>query len=762
MFKQHSFFQCKQIFLAFLLLIIQQNTSAQTAVNFATRYCKVSISKYGYVTEIQNLSSRSNRNFCNTEKKSPLLCLYNSSTKEYFYPQSCSYVKKDKTLRLNYKNGSVAIVKIEPTQNYIRLTLKDVLNRNDIDAVEWGTIHTTINNLFGEMIGVARDTSMAVNFAIGLLALNDITTGGPANTVGDSGGGYYTIHTPDAKKFPLPDTLHEGDLFTMGGDGRNDVAFYSRPEEFFRIVSGNTAFIDKKGNISIAYHAQDRRTEKMILYPAPVILKKEDAQQSQFLQANYPIHQLTQALPGVDFIGSSVALWGAPDTKALGVIETIVLNEKLPHPVVNGKWIKDPSAYIPDVSWSGNYDSCLSYTKQLGFKAIQGEGLGEFYPNRANNGHIDWKLPFKNGKKDIKSFTDEAYNAGVLFGLHTLNNFLQHRISSDVSPVPSDSLCKVFTRTLVQPVSATDTLLFVDDPAYMNEYGGWEGHTENVIKIGKELIHYKAVSASSPYYLTGVKRGYWNTQATDHSAGSVIEKLMTNCYGGLAPDMYLQEQLAVYYAQLAEVNTMHYIDLDGEEGFLYQGHGNYAFKRFFKRYFEECKKRNIQYMRVMGAGVTEGAWHYQSVWNVGGGTNMYFIKNRKWAIEGKDIRNIAFANYFPGTFGITESLRPNSTVQEWENLQALSVGAGVTYMMNLSEKSVEACQQKYEIFAAIKTWENARAANAFPKNVKTMLADQLNYWHLEQIDDDNWKLYLLKDGIQKSAILLKRNMGGSY
>ncbi|WP_276504025.1 hypothetical protein [Terrimonas pollutisoli] len=754
MFRQIGFLQRQLIFSTLLFLSFQQQLWSQGATSFTTSYFKINVDRSGYITQILNLSSKTNRNFSNTEKKSPLLCLYNSRTKEYFYPQTCSYQAKEKQLTLKYSNGSVALIKIEPQQKYIKLTLKDVRNRNGIDAVEWGTIHTTINNLFGEIIGVARDTSRAVNFSIGLLALNDITTGGPANSVGDSGGGYYTIHTPDAKRFPLPDSLHEGDLFTMGGDGRNDVAFYSRPEEFFRIVSGNSAFIDKKGNVSIAYHAQDRRSEKMILYPAPITLKKEDAQQSEFIKTNYPIHQLTQALPGIDYIGSSIALWGAPDTEALAVLENIVLNEKLPHPTVNGKWIKDPSAFIPDVSWAGNYDSCLSYTRQLGFKAVQGEGLGEFYPNRSNNGHINWKLPYKSGKQEIKPFTDEALKYGVLFGLHTLNNFLQNRISSDVSPVPNDSLCKVFTRKLAKPVTATDTLLYVDDPTYMNEYGGWEGHTENVLKIGKELIHYKGVSAAAPYYLTGVKRGYWNTKATNHQQGAVIEKLMTNCYGGLAPDMFLQDQLAVYYAQLSQVNTMHYIDLDGEEGFLYQGHGNYAYKRFFNRFFEECKKRNIPYMRVMGAGVTEGAWHYQSVWNVGGGTNMYFIRNRKWAIEGKDIRNIAFANYFPSTFGITESLRPNSTVQEWENLQALSVGVGVTYMMNLSEKTVEACTQKYAIFKAIRIWENARAANAFTAAVKAKLANTDKEFHLEQLDERTWKLYEVWDGRFVNPVLL--------
>jgi hypothetical protein len=736
---------------ALLFTGFQQQTAAQKTISFETEYCKISVNGLGYFTEILNRGANSERNFCDAEKKSPLLSLYNNKTKKYFYPQTCVYQPKEKQLLLKYSNGATAVVKVEPKRKYIKLTLKELHNRNGITGIEWGTIHTNINNLFGEMIGVTRDTSRAINFAVGLLALNDITTAGPAN---DWNAGGYIVHTPDAKRFPLPGDLHEGDLFTLGGDGRNDVAFYSKPEEYFRILSGNAAFIDTKGNISIAYHAQDRTKERWIYYPTPVNLKEQDAQQTQFMQTNYPIHQLTQALPGIDFKGSSVALWAAPDSEGLKVIEAIVLNENLPHPEVNGKWIKDPSAYIPDVSWSGNYDSCISYVRQLGFKGIQGEGLGEFYVNRANKGHIDWKIPYKDGKKEIKTFTDEAARYGIVFGLHTLNNFLQNGISSDVSPVPNDSLCIVFKRKLVRPVSATDTMLYVDDPLYMNEYGGWEGHTDNVIKIEKELIHYDGVSKSAPFYLTGVKRGYWNTKAQPHNGGRIIEKLMTNCYAGLAPDMFLQDKIADYYAQLSEVNNMGYIDLDGEEGFLYQGHGDYAYKRFFRRFFEQCKQRGIPYMRIMGAGVTEGAWHYQSVWNVGGGTNMYFIKERKWAIEGKDIRNIAYANYFPSTFGITEPLRPNSTVQEWENLQSLSVGVGVTYMMNLSEKSVEACARKYEIFAAIKTWENARAANVFTPAIKAQLANTDKQFHLEQSDDNSWKLFEVKDGNFVNPVIL--------
>lgn len=738
----------KKIGVLFFCMICLTTGASFAQVDLSTDYFKIHIDKKGFVTSMQNVSQKSAMQFSPAGEPSPLLCLYNSEKDAYYYPQSARYNSSKRELSITYDNGSVAKVKLETKAKYFKCILQSLTKREHIDDIQWGPFHTNITNLFGELIGVARDTSEAINFCIGALALNDATTGGKSDVQGDFSPSQYIIHSPDTSRFPLPDSLHEGEVFTLGGNGINDVAFFSHPEEYYRILGGNTAFIDDKGQISIAYHSLDRQKAKMIYFSLMPLMP-----------ANYPIHQIVQAIPGVDFIGSSIALWGAPDDLGLKVLENIVVNEKLPYPKVNGKWIKDPARFIPDVAWYGNYDSCLSYTQQLGFKAIQAEGLGEFYPNLANHGHINWRIPFSTGKTSIKEFTNQANKHDIFLGLHTLNNFLQNNISSDVSPVPNDSLYVLLTKKLSNNINATDTNITIDDAKYMEEYGGWEGHTTNIIKIGKELIYYKGVTDTKPYTLQNVKRGFWKTNATSHEKGEVVEKLQTNCYGGLVPDIFLQDKLADYYAQLSHVNGMYYIDLDGEEGFTYQGHGNYAFKRFFRRFFEQSARLGIPYQRVMGATLSEGGWHYQSVLNVGGGKNMYLIKDRKWVIEGKDIRNMCFSNFFPSTFGITEPLQPNSTAQEWENLEAISVGIGVTYMINLSQSSVESCPQKYQIFKAIHTWENARAANAFPNSIKKILSDANRQFHLEQINNDTWRLDEVKSSGSTPLATLQRAKG---
>jgi hypothetical protein len=665
---------------------------------------------------------------------------------------------------LDYHNGSVATIKIEPHSKYFKLTLLSLTNRSRITDIQWGSYYTNITNLFGEIIGVARDTSDAVNYAIGVLALNDITTGGTSTTIGDAAPFQYIIHSPDQKHFPLPSNLHEGQLFPIGGDGINDVAFYAHPEEYYRILYGNSAFSDNKGRIFITYHSMDRRERKNIEFSLIPFLKNDE-----------PNHQEVQALPGIDYIGSSIALWGSPDSTALlDVIQNIVLSEGLPHPTINGKWIKDPARYIPDVTTEGNrFDSTLTYVSQLGFKAIETNDLPYYKVDRGNEGYIDGKnfetkpFHFTSGNKSHKEFTDLSNPLGILMGRHTITTALAPG-TKDASPVPSDSLSYLQKRILVKEISATDTIIEVNDPTYLDEIAGWEAHYTglNMIKIGKEFIYYSGISKSPPFTLHKVLRGYLNTKASNHLANDTIVKLQVTFnygYEGVIPDIYLQDAIAEYYADVSYINGIGYMDLDGEEFLFDTGHGYYGVKRFFRKMFEKASSHNIPYLRITGATLSEGSWHYQSVWNVGGGTNMYDLKTRKWGSttsEGKDLRNVAFANYFPATFGGNFGINSTSTADQYEHIEAVSVGVGATYIMPVNQKSIESCPQKYAIFKVIRTWENARAANAFSRSIKKQLADQSKNWSLENGENpDTWKLYQIIDGVKTKPVILRRAKG---
>ena len=748
-------------FFLFQLLTLVLGCSQSSKTSFGTNYLKISINNQGLIYSIKDLTKPQPRELSPSDRPSPLLTLYNSKLDTLYRPLSAEFNEPQNIIELVYPNNSKAEIRVEPKDKYLKFTLVSLTNREDIEGVQWGSIHTNITNLFGEIIGVARDTSETVNYAIGMLALDDNTLGGTSRTIGDAAPFQYVIHSPDTIQFPLPEDLYEGQIFTLGGNGISDVAFYAHKEPYYRILYGNAAEIDNKGRISITYNSRDR-TKKREVYFSLI----------PNMQANTPNHLQVEPVPGIDYIGSSVALWGSPDSTALmDVIQDIVLSEGLPYPKIDGKWVKDPTAYVPDAITSGGlYDSIVSYTSRLGFKAISLYDQSFLRPDRANDGYIDGKdfekkpLKLTSGNLSHKEFANMAAKYGLTIGRTPITTSLAPG-TKDASPIPSDSLCCQQKRLLVNNISTTDTLIIVDDPKYLDEIASWEGHAENLnmVKIGKELIHYLGISEVEPYRLLNVERGYWGTTPTEHSTNDTICKLQVTInygYDGLIPNMKLQDKIAEYYADVSFINGLGYYDFDGQEFLFNNGHGYYSAKRFFRKMFDKAAMHGIPSIRFTGATLSEGSWHYQSIWNVGGGKNLYDVETREWGSttsQGKDLRDVTFANYFPVGMGGNFPINANSTVEQYEHIQAISVGLGTTYSLYLNQKDVESCPQKEAIFKVIRTWENARAANAFPRDIKKLLTKPEKNWRLlDGENKDTWILNELKDGKKVKSYILNR------
>lgn len=68
-------------------------------------------------------------------------------------------------------------------------------------------------------------------------------------------------------------------------------------------------------------------------------------------------------------------------------------------------------------------------------------------------------------------------------------------------------------------------------------------------------------------------------------------------------------------------------------------------------------------------------------------------------------------------------------------------GTYITTPVVSDQNAVESCPQKYAIFKAIRTWEDARRADAFPADLKKLLRDPAYDWHIEANPDGGWKLY---------------------
>jgi len=723
----------KNFILASLCLAMVSLFSNAKEIVLQSKYVSLSINQKGYVTSIKSLEN--GKEYAIDGKPSALLALYEGNEKA-IYPVSAT--QKGRTITLSYPNGSTAVVAAQENNEYINFKLLSLDHREQIDNVVWGPYHTSVRKYIGDVIGVVSDNT----YSIGLFATDDNTiTGLPSD--GDLYQMFYYVHSVDPVKYPIPDSLSEGQKFTIGGDGWSDVAFYSKPEEYFHLNSGCGAIYDPTYGSSVVMHARDRRKPQTIFF---TLLPG-------FKNINVPKHHDVETID-VDFIGSSIAFYGCPKEKTIQVLEKIVKGEGLPYVTREGKWIRNPESFRADVAWWGRHDSLISYCNQLGVKAVQDEGLGEYYANPADR----WagKTINYGGKQiPIAEFTKLTNENGIAYGIHTLCEFLQPHCS-DVSPVPNDSLCLVLRTKIVTNVSASDTAICVADTSWLNEHGTWHCNKLNVLKLGKELLTYEGVTTTKPYTLTGVKRGAYKTVAQSHKAGTQLGKLQMNCYNGFVPDMNLQDDYANYYAKLLIDGGMNYVDFDGQESYMYQGHGTYSFKRFYRELFTKFKEYGGDYLRVMGSGVMDGNWLYLSNCNIGGGTNMFNPETNKWGIEGKDVRNVNRNSFIPPSFGI-QNFNPNWSVQTIENLQSTAIAWDAMYMLGISENSVEKCKDKYAIFKVFKAWENARAAQVFSKELKEEMQSATNHYHIEQLDKKSWKLYQVSaTGEQMNPRILKK------
>ena len=134
-------------------------------------------------------------------------------------------------------------------------------------------------------------------------------------------------------------------------------------------------------------------------------------------------------------IGSRIALFGCKATQALDQIEKIELGENLPHPELNGVWMKRApeaaQAYIIYPFDEMNIDEAIDFTKKTGLKYLYHGGPFETWGN--------FKLQskaFPSGMKGLKKCVDKAKAAGLKLGIHTLSNFITTN-DAFVAPVPS-------------------------------------------------------------------------------------------------------------------------------------------------------------------------------------------------------------------------------------------------------------------------------------------------------------------------------------
>ncbi len=681
------------MYLLLIAAVLELTSSCGRSEKFSlsTDYMTIRFDKEGDIIGFQDKAS--SRQYSPPNTQSPLLTLYKDST--YIKPSAAQYDQADSTITLRYPNGSVALLHAVALKNYIRLQLVSLEPRNGVEAVVWGPYHTTISQQIGETIGVVRDH----DFAIGVQGLQINTIEGLPDQ-GDDAGGRAVIDPLPGQS--LPDSLKD----KIGQTVNVNVNIDGDMPAYVRLYRGNAARKNASGS-EIGLFSRDRRQARTT----------GPANNLQYVAAVQE-----------DLVGSAIAIFGCPEPLALDMIGKIELGEGLPHPMLDGVWMKrSPSLGQPYMLYEDgkNWEQALRYAKACNFHLIH---LGEVFTTW---GHFGISADrFAGDAEGIRKLAALAGKDSIRLGIHTLTMFTGTN-DAYVSPIPSDSLCKAGSTVLEKRASSADQVIYIRDPSFFKN-----GGSTHTVKIGKELIAYGRLSEDRPWRLLDCSRGQFGTTITDHGTGDTIDKLVNNDYKGFYPDIRLQDEYAQRLASVCNETGIGLMDFDGFGGGSPTGHGAYGAARFLDLWYRSLHK----YVLACGAGTFHYGWHIHSFMNWG---EPWYNALRQSQVNYR-IENQRYfeRNLLPGMLGwftLQNDYRP----EEIEWIQARSVGFNAGYLLKI-ENDIEKNGYKTQLFGAVKEWQMARNLHVFSASQVERMKDAANEFHLEREGDSSWNLYPIK------------------
>ena len=592
---------------------------------------------------------------------------------------------KGKELRLEMTDGGRVV--LEPKESDVCITLEVVEISDAYEGLLFGPVAVTINEVVGDVIGVAQGRGVA----FGIQALNIKTNGG------------------------IPDEW--GDLVTKkyGYAGKNaELSVASIPPYKLAVTDISDGAV---------FHFSVRNRTKQ------TYRKVQQIERS-----------LTLPVEGEDGLikGGKIALFGckSADNEPLARIGEIELEQGLPHPLFDGEWGKTSRAamrsYLISNFSEDNFDMVLDKAEKAGFKYVYHEGPFLDW------GHFNWSPNFtKNGDMGVKAMVDKAKARGIAVGVHTLSNFMTTN-DAYVTPVPSEHLLKQGELVLVSDLDEKQTEIAVQKSDLFSM-----PMTLNAMQIEQELITYGSYEEQGEtYVLKDCKRGAFGTTAAAHPRSKPLYKLWDYPYRTLFPDLVLQDQFADRLAEIMNKTGLSQISFDGLEGCSYTGQDEYAMSRFVERFYRQLDHNVLN----DASRLSHNLWHIHTRMNWG---EPWGEAMRTGQVENR-IKNQQFfkRNLFPRMLGwflirLADRKFECTSLEDLEWALSESAGFDAGYAMTINTSTLRRHGQIDLLLETIKNWDFLREKQAFNEEQKARLRDPETEWHLSKIDEKTFNLYPL-------------------
>ena len=662
--------------MAFLFLESCTLKSETSLAEFSTPHFRIEISDSGNLMALTDPVT--GKNHLAQDSIAPLLSI---RVKGIFQkPQSARL--KDDVLYLQFAEEREAQIKITPKQAYLTFELIDLSTVEEVELILWGPYPTTIHKIIGETVGVVRGET----YAMGIQSLNIKTLGG------------YPWHESD--RMPQLDIFRAGDHSDMATQADDGVLY--RVEAAKPTASGS----------SLQAYSRNRNKVRIV----------EEFSHDKIVAPPYDDG-------GV--VGSKIALFGSPVAQALETLGAIELGEGLPHPMIDGQWVKTSplanAAYLITSFTEDNVDQAIALTQKAGLKYLYHYGK-----TFENWGHFDlYKGEFPNGVAGLKMCVEKAAAQGIKMGTHCLSNFITTN-DPYVTPIPDPRLAKVGSSKLVQAIGSTDNEIEIAAPDFFNQM---KNNTLKTLVVNNELIRYGGVSEAAPWWLLDCQRGAFGTQASDHSAGTQISKLLDHGYKVFLTDADLTIEMSKTLAELYNQTGLRQISFDGLEGNRSTGLGTYGESLMPYTWYNALKPELKDHLIIDASRTTHFFWHIYSRMNWG---EPWYAGFRESQTQYRFNNQAYFQrNFMPGMLGWFK-MTAETSLEDMEWMLAKSAGYAAGYALVADTQRVVQNANADQIFQQVGDWEKLRLSNAFNEVQKAAMRDNDREFTLHRIDAETW------------------------
>jgi hypothetical protein len=669
----------KYILLSISVILSFALHSQKPVLSVKSGQLELVLNEFGYLHALND--TETGKNYLHKKIMAPLIQV--RSEGKYLRAMNMMVEERMKTISIGFQHDIVVKVKYQVKDTYITFEILEAERIGRIDLICWGPFPTVIDGIIGETVGVVRSE----DFALGLQSLNPKTL-----------GGYPWLEN---------DAMPEYDIFESGDF--SNVKKITHGDRLYRVEAARPTDYGSNLQAFCRNRFEDRTVPNM----------------------KFPEY-ISPAFDDGGIIGSKIALFGCAEDKVLDVIEAIERGEGLPHPMVDGEWVKRSpaasAAYIILDFSEDNLDQALEITKKAGLRYLYHFNAFETWGNFMLKEEF-----FPNGIKGLEKCVKIAEEEKIMLGVHFLSNFITTN-DAYVTPLPDPRLAIVGSSSLYADINDSITTLAVADASPFK----YHAHsTLKTIRINEELITFTEVLEGNPTLLRGCTRGAFGTKASAHDRDEPAHLLADHPYKVFLTNAELSKEVSRNMAEIFNQAGLRQISFDGLEGNRSTGMGNYGEILFTKEWYDHLSPEIKSHYIADASRTSHYFWHVYTRMNWGEpwyagfreSQTEYRLKNQKYFKR----------NYMPGMLGWF-LMRPTTSIEDIEWLLARSAGFDAGYSFVVDFNSLEENGQSDKILELIGLWEEARMSSIFSEDVKMRMQDIKNEFRLERVSKKKMRL----------------------